>query len=116
MGIKAGVETSVDAQSVRGNLIWMGRGKREKCGSFRLPSVHTILLYSRPRISELIPTAAVVEKLSGERASSRQLLPVISLYIATVSSSRKINAKDSLTSYRTQNIWHRFSVKDDMSL
>lgn len=53
-----------------------GKKKEKKCDSFRLPSLHTILLLLPTTHLRVIPTA-VVEKLSGERAPSRRLLPVI---------------------------------------
>lgn len=68
-------------RSARGNSTWMEKKEERRKKPWQFPfalAIHDSTLLSSMHL-RVIPMAVVVEKLSGERPFSRQLLPVISL-------------------------------------
>lgn len=110
MRIKAGVEASVDAYCWPG-AIQPGWKKGEKTWQFPFAlAAHDSTLLPTTHL-RVIPTAAVVEKLSGERAYSRRLLPVIPSCV-----SRQYLRKGQFNPFSHSKRIARCPVKVDTSL
>lgn len=108
MRVKAGVEARCVASQEQFNLDGKkGKKKRKKRSSFRLPSLHTILFCSRPRISGLILTLLWSKNYSAKGHP----LNGFHLSFRLVYRDNIFVAKSNLTSFRTRNVWHGSLLK-----